>query len=144
MSTTSELRLYHRLQVAAHQWRKAADAAVAATGLTTAQLAVLAVATDGLVQREIARILRINESAVTAMVRRLESAGLVARQSDPSDARLRRVVTTKLGREHLVAGQDAFGATNELVDGALSARELARLAGSLDRVAGAFDEDERG
>src|SRR5690349_875853 len=72
------VRLYHRLQVTAHVVHVASDRRmVAATGLTTAQVAVLAVVDEHgpSSQREIAAKLGVNEPAVTEMVGRLAAAG---------------------------------------------------------------------
>ena len=84
--SASKHRIYHRLQLAAHRLQKAADRAVmAAAGITTAQAAVLSiVAADGPVsQRNVARKLGLNESAMTAMIARLRD---MACKSAPTGA----------------------------------------------------------
>src|SRR5262245_60434204 len=85
----SKLRLYHRLQIAAHSIRKAADRTVLdAAGITVAQAAVLTIAASGpnVAQRDVAKALRLNESAVTAMVSRLLKLGLLERTLNESDS----------------------------------------------------------
>lgn len=136
-----EVRLYHRLQLAAHAMAKHADQRVKATaGLTTAQVSVLSVvAGEGPVpQRRIAQALGVNESAVTAMVRRLAAAGLVERGPHADDQRVVTVALTDRGADALQRARRAFRTVNELVGRALTADEIDRLAPTLDRLTVAF------
>ncbi|MGW1747446.1 MarR family winged helix-turn-helix transcriptional regulator [Streptomyces sp. NPDC002092] len=71
-------RLYFLLQRAAHQLRTTVDRrCLAAAGVTTAQLGALFAVRDqpGLTQQDLARVLGLRESAVTALVGRLTAAG---------------------------------------------------------------------
>lgn len=54
---------------------------------------------DGQSQRELSDKIRIKPATVTVMLRRMEKAGLVLRESDPNDQRVSRVYITDKGRE---------------------------------------------
>jgi DNA-binding MarR family transcriptional regulator len=139
----SKLRLYHRLQIAAHTVRKAADRTVLdAAGISVAQAAVLTVAASGpnVTQRNVAAALRLNESAVTAMVSRLLKLRLLARTQNDSDSRAWRLCLTSSGEAALRASRNAFAPINARIERKLSALEIEQLAGFLDRIADAFEE----
>ncbi len=100
---TSDERLYFLLQRAAHQLRTDADRRCKeAAGITTAQLGALFAVHDqpGVTQQQLARILGLRESAVTALVVRLASSGLITRQPHPRE---HRAVTLHLSDEGLAA-----------------------------------------
>ena len=142
-----EVRLYHRLQIGAHAAQKYADRAVKeATGLTTAQLSVLTVVSTEtpVTQRDIASALGVNESAVTAMVTRLEARGCLRRKPHAGDGRVWLLELTAAGRRALTAGREAFSAVNEVIEETLTAREIAACAGALERLQAAFHRDRRG
>lgn len=136
LSPARDSRLYHRLQLASHAAQKSADRAVGSLGVTTAQLAVLAVisADAPMVQRHVAERLGVNESAVTAMVVRLVGLGLVVRQRDRSDRRVRTLSLTPSGRTALADADRTFASVNTAIDRALTATEVEALADLLDRV----------
>lgn len=128
-------RIYHQLQVTAHLLQKLADRAVRDSGLSTAQLAVLAVVAAGPVsQRTVAERLGLNESGVTAMVRRLEELAVVTRASTDADRRQRLLVLTDEGRRRMAVGARAFAEVNALIDDTLGVQGVGRLAGSLERL----------
>lgn len=131
-----DARLYHRLQLAAHELRRQADRAVATTGLTTAQLAVLAVieADQPVAQRRVAEQLGFHDSAITPVVQRLERLRLVARRRHADDARLRLLELTREGRTTAAAARRAFAEVNATLDAVLAPREVDALAGALDRI----------
>lgn len=142
--TPSELRIFHRLQIAAHRLQKAADRElIAAAGVTTAQAAVLALIgrPGGAHQRQIARRLGVRDSAITAMVKRLMSLGFVDRTRAPDDARSWNLTLTEHGRAALDAMQPAFRGVNDRIAGALDSAELQSLADHLTRLSTAFDRD---
>jgi DNA-binding MarR family transcriptional regulator len=139
----SKLRLYHRLQIAAHMIRKAADRAVLDTaGVTVAQAAVLTIAASGpnVTQRDVAGALRLNESAVTAMVSRLLKLGLLERTASKSDSRAWRLHLTDSGEAALQASRKSFASINACIESRLSEIEIEQLAALLDRIADAFEE----
>ena len=133
----SKLRLYYRLQVAAHAVQKAADRVVsAAAQVTTAQAAVLTIvaAGSGVTQRDVAIALHLNESAVTAMVLRLVKLGLLERVRSPDDPRAWHLSLSKRGRTALAASRAAFASINGRIEGQFSQQEIARFVGYLNRL----------
>jgi len=80
-------------------FHKEYEEAAAARSLTGAQAKVLALLRRGpLPMRQIAQTLSCEPSNITGIVDRLEARGLVARQPDPDDRRIKRVATTEAGR----------------------------------------------
>ena len=133
----SKLRLYHRLQVAAHAVQKAADRVVsAAAQVTTAQAAVLTIvaAGNGVTQRDVAIALHLNESAVTAMVLRLVKLGLLERVRSQVDPRAWHLSLSKRGRTALAASRAAFASINGRIEGQFSQQEIAGFVEYLNRL----------
>jgi len=141
--SASKHRIYHKLQLAAHRLQKAADlTAMAASGITTAQAAVLSiVAADGPVtQRSVARKLGLNESAMTAMTARLCNMGLLERQPDREDSRAWSLQVSAEGRAALKRIEQPFRRINQRIEAVLDAEEIARLAEYAGRIGDAFEE----
>ena len=140
--SASKSRLYHRLQLAAHRLQKSADRAVlAAAEITTAQAAVLMLVAGGAVsQREVATQLGLNESAVTAMARRLLGMGLLERARDATDARAWQLRLSDDGRAALKRVDLPFRRINQTIESVLSPEEIALFADYLRRMATAFDD----
>jgi DNA-binding MarR family transcriptional regulator len=71
-----------------------------ALGVTMAQLAALyyVAKNDGCSLSDIANVLDMNKSAMTALARRLESSGVLRRERNPDDARGTRVFLTDKGK----------------------------------------------
>jgi DNA-binding MarR family transcriptional regulator len=140
----SKLRIYHKLQIAAHRVQKAADRAVfAAARVSTAQAAVLSiVAAQGpITQRAVARQLGLNESAMTAMTNRLLSSGLLDRMRDENDVRAWLLRLTAEGRAALKRIESPFRGVNQTIERTLDPQELALLAEYLSRIAKAFEAE---
>jgi MarR family transcriptional regulator, organic hydroperoxide resistance regulator len=141
--TPSQLRIYHRLQLAAHRLQKSADRAVLeASGITTAQAAVLAIIAgeESPTQRSIAQQLGLNESAVTAMVARLVSMNLLQKSRDKVDHRTWNLRLTVQGRTALKQLDPPFQGINRRISSALGTEELLALSAALARLIEAFDE----
>lgn len=142
--TANELRLYQRLQLAAHFMRKAADQRlIAEAELTAAQAGVLAVIAAGepaVTQRDVARTLGLNESAMTAMAGRLMRAGLIDREPSDADARAWRLGLTEAGRTAGRKAKAAFVAINARIEDELGAEEIVRFVGTLNRLIDRFVE----
>jgi DNA-binding MarR family transcriptional regulator len=80
-------------------FHKEYEEAASARSLTGAQAKVLALLRRGpMPMRQIAQTLSCEPSNITGIVDRLELRGLVARQADPDDRRIKRVATTEAGR----------------------------------------------
>lgn len=145
--TAAELRLFHRLQRAAHRMQKAADRAfLDAAGVTIAQAGVLALVGEGTAttQREVAIQLGLNEPAITAIVDRLERAGIVARARHPADGRAWRLVLTLQGQQALQHSRAPMAAINRRIEAVISGPERAALASCLERLEAAFGEPAGG
>ena len=125
--------------------QKAADRALmSSTGITTAQSATLVVIAQGeqLTQRDVARQLGLNESAVTGMVTRLLNLKLIQRVEHETDTRAWRLKLSGPGRAALSKAQKDFATINDCIESALDSRELERLADMLARLTHAFGEAE--
>lgn len=141
----SKLRLYHRTQLAAHRLRKQADRTVMeATGISTAQSAVLGIVASGesVTQRDVATALGLNDSAMTAMAARLIKLGLLERRRSEADSRAWRLSVTAEGLAAQRAARVAFAAINKRIEAALTSEEIAEVAALLDRLSQAFEEPE--
>ena len=138
-----ELRLYHRLQLAAHLANKAADRAVqAATSLTVAQIAVLNVVelTPHATQRQVAAQLGVNESALPPMVKRLCDDGLLVRKRSAHDTRAWALRLSDSGRSVLRAAREPFATINATIGDALSDRQVRDLCEMLDLLIESFPQ----
>ena len=146
--TAASLRLYSRLQSAAHLVRKAADKALLeAAGVTTAQAAVLAVVASesrsgagGPTQKTVAASLNLNESAVTAMANRLIALGYLARKKDEEDRRAWRLALTAEGKDAMGRIKAPFGEINAQIEDALGADNLDAFARGLSQLGKAFSD----
>ncbi|MEM9617663.1 MAG: MarR family transcriptional regulator [Pseudomonadota bacterium] len=141
-------RLYFRLQRTTHLLKKAADRElIAAADVTTAQASVLMIVADGadsagVTQSHIAGRLGQNESAVTAMIARLQGLGYVERQRSPDDARVWLLQVTKKGEQALANMSKPFGEINRRFDQALDSADAAELAATLDRISDEFKNED--
>ena len=75
-------RLFHLMSIAQHRLTKATDAAFRPIGISGAQLGVLFLLEKhpGAMLEEVSDGLGINASAITALIGRMEDAGLVRRR----------------------------------------------------------------
>ncbi|WP_042400891.1 MarR family winged helix-turn-helix transcriptional regulator [Streptacidiphilus carbonis] len=81
-------------------FHKEYEEAASARSLTGAQAKVLALLRRGpMPMRQIAQTMSCEPSNITGIVDRLELRGLVARQADPDDRRIKRVAATEAGRD---------------------------------------------
>ena len=91
-------------------------------------------ANDGISQRDLAGVLHLSRPTVTAMLQRLEKAGLVERHADRDDHRLMRIVLTDEGR---TLGARMCDFHRELINATVGSlpsadqREFGRLLGLL-------------
>lgn len=119
-------RTYFEIQRTAALLRRTADAALLeAADVTAAQAALLAIidSLGSAKQRQLAEQLDQRESAITQMVAKLESNGLVARTTSPRDRRVREVVCTQRGRRVREKATRAFEAINVALDNAIGDSE---------------------
>lgn len=137
-----ELRIYSRLQVVAHQLKKAADRRVlSSTGLTTAQIGVMAIikAQGKTNQRLISQKMGLNESAVTALIAKLKAMDLIKRERSQEDKRAFEIALTQQGRERLEASAEPFQEINRKISNALNDQDIELLDGILRKVSEQFE-----
>jgi DNA-binding MarR family transcriptional regulator len=78
-------------------WKERVVLMVDELGLTLSQMEALRNLAQPVSQRELAQCLHFDASNITDIVDRLQERGLVERQVDPQDRRVRRVVLTPEG-----------------------------------------------
>ena len=107
---------------------------IAALGLETKELFVLAEIDEHPYPAELAATLCMPKPTVTVNLKRLEAAGLLRREIDTADLRRHRLVLTPDGRKTMSRGlarlSDAFGARL----GRLSAAQQASLRTLLEKL----------
>ncbi|WP_205507571.1 MarR family winged helix-turn-helix transcriptional regulator [Myxococcus vastator] len=107
---------------------------IAALGLETKELFVLAEVDAHPYPAELAGILCIPKPSVTLYVKRLEAAGFLRREIDTEDLRRHRLQLTPAGRKAMQQGTSLLsGAFGERL-GRLSAAQQAELRGLLEKM----------
>ncbi len=140
--SASKFRLYHSLQLAAHQLQKIADRdLLEESGLTTAQAGVLSAIAekDAVTQKDVADCLLLNESAVTAMVNRLMKLGYISRERDEKDKRAWVLRLTDTGEEALEKTKEPFSRINEVIEEAVDRGDIEDFVGKLNALTEAFE-----
>jgi DNA-binding MarR family transcriptional regulator len=89
---------------------------------------------DGLRMTELAARARLAKQTMTTKVRVVERAGLVARRSDPDDARATRVYLTKRGREFQPIAIRELAQLERRVSARLGDRRTAALRAALTQI----------
>lgn len=89
---------------------------------------------DGLRMGELARRAGLSKQGMTGLVRTVEQAGLVRRQSDPSDRRAFRVSLTERSLALRPTAEEVLAELDGLVGRRLSRAELATLDTALRKV----------
>jgi DNA-binding MarR family transcriptional regulator len=120
------------------------DAAFAPYGVTADQfvlLATLARGGEALTQRELARRMSSDPSTVRAMLVLLERRGLVARDTNPADARKRTIALTAKGTRAFQRLWTAGEPVRAQMLGALQPGESEKLVRLLGRVAEALNAE---
>lgn len=110
------------------------DAALAPHGLTIGQMGLLAALRrrEGVSITTLADRLSVDASTLSRLLRPLLSAGLIVLESDPDDARVRRVRLTESGFDRRAAATPAWAAAQESLDASLGAGRVAALRFLLD------------
>lgn len=135
--TASRLRLYAGLQHAAHVLKKAADRELMrVAAVTTAQAAVMVVISGEArpTQKAVAQALGLNESAVTAMTKRLVALGYVGRDACPDDRRAKLLLLTEEGASALKRVEAPFSEINRRLDTALGPEGVGATADLLKKI----------
>ncbi|WP_405982312.1 MarR family winged helix-turn-helix transcriptional regulator [Streptomyces sp. NBC_00158] len=121
------------------QWRDFA-AAAARHGLTSTQAKVLAQLDGPVPMRGLAALLACDASNVTGIVDRLQVRGLVRREPEPRDRRVKNVVATDEGRDVMRRVREEMQATHGALD-ALDEAEGATLYALLGRLRPVMERD---
>jgi DNA-binding MarR family transcriptional regulator len=118
-------------------YRDFSDAA-AREGLTPAQAKALATLRRPVPMRALADRLFCDASNVTGIVDRLETRGLVRRQADTKDRRVKNVVATDEGSQTMLRIRGQMSATQEALD-SLSEDERETLQALLEKLRPALE-----
>lgn len=133
-------RLFFRLYQSSNLMHKAGTNAVEAFGITTQQWAVLGalardqVQKDGMSVKLLMEYLMVSRQSLTAVLDRLQRAGLVERIRAADDGRVRHVRLTVNGRTTWGAMQGAIQAFYDAALSELSGEESYLLMRFLDRL----------
>ena len=93
-------------------------------------------ADDGLVQQHLSKKLLVVKSNVTALLTRLEARGLVRRETDARDARVKRVYLTDEGRALVERSLERQNAVVGQMVSALDVAEIEALEAMMRRIRG--------
>ena len=135
MSTSP--RLIYKLSFAQHRLLKSADLAFReAAGVSTTQLGVLFFLqkSPGALPKDLSDALGVNASAITALIARMEDAGLVRRQPSRDDQRAIHLFATASGLARAAAARPVLARLNMRLTGDFSERDIATVARFLDAI----------
>jgi len=135
--TARNLRFYSRLQIAAHALKKGSDRQLLeVAGVTTAQMSALAiVATEKTTtQTRLATELGLNDSAITAMVRRLIDLKMVTRVRDDKDGRAWLLKLTETGAQAVRKTDSIVDQTSSRVDELLGKKTIATVVAAMELI----------
>ncbi len=133
-------RLFFKLYQASNLMHKEGTSAVSSFGSTTQQWAVLGalsrtqVAKHGLSVKELMEYLMVSRQSLTAILDRLETAGLIERARTEGDGRLRHVCLTDKGRKTWVDMRPSIRGFYEAALADFSIEESYLLMRLLDRL----------
>ncbi len=134
---TPDPRLFFALDRAAHRLRERLEVvARARLAISAPQLgAVLYLAGhDGARAGELAAALSVQAAAITGLIDRMVTAGLVRRRPDPADARAQRLHLTAAGRAAARGGRALITSANAALAARFDPAELATVARFLAEV----------
>jgi DNA-binding MarR family transcriptional regulator len=130
-------RLIHKLSLAQHRLLKSADLAFKeAGGISTTQLAVLFFLrkNPGALLKDVSDALGVNASAITALIGRMENAGLVRRHPSSHDQRAIHLFATTSGLAKAAAARPILARMNARLTGDFSERDIATVVRFLDTI----------
>jgi DNA-binding MarR family transcriptional regulator len=88
----------------------------------------------GALLKDVSDALGVNASAITALIGRMEDAGLVRRQPSSDDQRAVHLFATANGVARVAAARPALARLNARLTADFSERELATIARFLDAI----------
>jgi DNA-binding MarR family transcriptional regulator len=130
-------RLFHLMSLAQHRLLKSTDTAFGqALGITTVQLGVLFILekSPGALLKEVSEALGTNKSAVTALVDRMETAGLVQRQPSSDDGRAVLLRATPDGLAKAAAARPILARLNAQLTKEFDDREIVTVGRFLQSI----------
>lgn len=130
-------RFLQALQGGARAWRVALERHLKAHGLTAAgwnALAAVASSPEPPSQRELARRLGVDGATLVTTLDRLVAAGLVRRDSEPGDRRVKRIVLTPHGDAVAQQVRAEAAALRRATVERLDARAMATAADALEAL----------
>jgi DNA-binding MarR family transcriptional regulator len=130
-------RLFHLMSLAQHRLLKAVDAACKdALDISSTQLGVLFILEKhpGALLKEVSEQLGINASAITALIGRMEDAGLIRRQGSAEDGRSVHLFVTANGLAKSSAAKPILARLNARLTSDFSEREIATIARFLNAI----------
>lgn len=131
------LRFYSRLQIAAHALKKNSDRRLLeVAGVTTAQMSALAIiaSEETATQTRLAAELGLNDSAITAMMRRLIDLKMVTRVRDNKDGRAWLLKLTETGAEAVKKTDQINDQTSAKVDELLGTKTIATVVAAMELI----------
>ncbi|KAB0677093.1 MarR family winged helix-turn-helix transcriptional regulator [Aureimonas leprariae] len=131
----------HLITMAARGFVRLSEARLKPLGFGVGYLPALVALRDGLAgsQRDLARIVRIEQPSMAQMMARMERDGLIRRTPDPADGRSSRVALTDAALARLPDACAAlFQGNRDALDG-FSDEEAAQFLALLDRLIANLD-----
>jgi DNA-binding MarR family transcriptional regulator len=129
-------RLFLLVSQAQHRLRKATDSALEPLGISTSQLPVLFLLekNPGAMLKDVSEALRINASAITGLIDRMEAAGLVRRNPSDEDERAVHLFATPSGIAKAVAAKPIIARLNTRLIEDFSERDIATIGRFLNSI----------
>ncbi|MBQ8960090.1 MAG: MarR family transcriptional regulator [Ruminococcus sp.] len=93
-------------------------------------------------QADLAELLGVTPASVAISTKRLQRAGLIRKETDPSDIRCKRLSLTDEGRGAIESRIRIFEEYDKLIFGEFSEKEISQLMGYLGRIAVKMQEIE--
>lgn len=134
-------RLIHKINIARHAMMKSMDAECLNTlGVSVVQLTALMVLKQKkqCQMKDLALALQLDKSAVTGLVKRLQSNGLANRVVSHQDARVFLLCLTEKGKEKLTAGLPLLAHVNSKMNDGFTELELDIVSRYLTHVSKTF------
>ena len=126
----------------ARKWRQAFNLELSKIGLTEttfSPLVRLDLEGDGITQVELASRLGLDASSLVRQVDLLEQRGLISRQIDPRDRRLRRIFLTPDGRAELVRIRRELGTVDAQILAGFAPADTAAMMGHMTHIGARLD-----
>ena len=97
-------------------------------------------------QTELARTFEVSTAAITSMLKKLESEGLISRIQSAEDNRFNRITITDMGTEMITRTRELFSRVDQAMFSRFTSQELEDFILSLEKLSDtlkAYEESER-